>query len=186
MSAPKSNPMIRALEFVVAMLLAAMAVIVFANAILRYAFSSGLIGAEDISRFLFIWLTYIGFVVVTAQAAHLRVDIILHWFSRPGRIVLGTVSFILIIFALLMFVIGCWQQMLLNNDIMAMGAIAYPLSWNYAAGVFAGAVSLVIVGASFVRLVRGDMSEVDCSVNAEIVEETLHLSKLQNEVEETK
>ena len=37
-----------------------MVVLVFGNVVLRYAFNSGLTMSEEVSRWLFVWLTFMG------------------------------------------------------------------------------------------------------------------------------
>lgn len=165
------NRGMKTMEFVMAMLLAAMAVIVFINVVMRYAFHSGVNGAEDIARLLFVWLSFIGAVTAMATHGHLGVDMLVQKLPRSGRLAAGVASHVLMIIALLMLTNGSWQQMLLNDDTMAMGAIAYPLSWNYAAGVFAGVGCLIFVLRGLLRILRGDLQDIDFDPNAEIIHE---------------
>lgn len=165
------NRSMKTMEFIMAMLLAAMAVIVFINVVMRYAFHSGVSGAEDIARLLFVWLSFIGAVTAMASHGHLGVDMLVQKLPRSGRLAAGVGSHVLMIIALIMLTYGSWEQMLLNNDTMAMGAIAYPLSWNYAAGVFAGAGCLVFVVRGLFRVLRGDLQDIDFDPNAEIIHE---------------
>ncbi|MEO5883317.1 MAG: TRAP transporter small permease subunit, partial [Caldimonas sp.] len=44
-------------------MLATMVVLVFGNVVLRYGFNSGITASEELSRFLFVWLTFMGAVV---------------------------------------------------------------------------------------------------------------------------
>ena len=142
------------MEFVMAMLLAAMAIIVFINVILRYVFSSGINGTEDIARLMFIWLCFLGAVAVMARHEHLTVDILVSRLPPRARRAVAIVAHVLMIFALGMLLYGSWGQMLLNHGTMAMGAVAYPLSWGYAAGVFAGAGCLIYIMRSLMRQLR--------------------------------
>ena len=48
------------------LLLAAMVVMVFGNVVLRYLFDTGIDVSEELSRYFFVWLTFIGAVVVGA------------------------------------------------------------------------------------------------------------------------
>jgi len=43
--------------------LAVMVVMVFGNVVLRYAFNSGIIVSEEVSRWLFLWVTFLGAIV---------------------------------------------------------------------------------------------------------------------------
>ena len=55
-------------------MLALMVVLVFGNVVLRYGFNSGIAVSEEVSRYLFIWLTFIGAVIAVHEHAHLGVD----------------------------------------------------------------------------------------------------------------
>jgi hypothetical protein len=50
----------RVLAALMALLLATMVVLVFGNVVLRYGFNSGLAFSEEVSRWLFVWLTFMG------------------------------------------------------------------------------------------------------------------------------
>ena len=56
--------LIKVVENVLIIMFAIMAVLVFGNVILRYGFNSGIVYSEEVSRFLFVWLTLIGALIV--------------------------------------------------------------------------------------------------------------------------
>ena len=71
--------------------LAAMVVMVFGNAALRklsdyglVLFGGGIDVSEELSRILFVWLTFIGAVVVARENAHLGVDTLVAQFGTRG------------------------------------------------------------------------------------------------------
>ena len=51
-----------------------MVVLVFGNVVLRYGFNSGITVSEELSRWLFVWLTFLGAVVALREHAHLGTD----------------------------------------------------------------------------------------------------------------
>ncbi len=53
----------RLLEWILVASLAVMVVLVFGNVVLRYAFNSGITVSEEVSRWLFVWLTFLGAIV---------------------------------------------------------------------------------------------------------------------------
>ena len=61
-------------ELVVACL-AVMVVLVFGNVVLRYAFNSGISVSDELSRWLFVWITFMGAVVAMREGTHLGTDI---------------------------------------------------------------------------------------------------------------
>ena len=48
------------LKFLIALCLAVMVVLVFGNVFLRYGFNSGITVSEELSRWLLVWLTFLG------------------------------------------------------------------------------------------------------------------------------
>ncbi len=61
-------------RWVLILLLAAMAVIIFANVGLRYLTSESIEWAEEVSRHLMIWLTFLGAGPVLRYGGHIAVD----------------------------------------------------------------------------------------------------------------
>jgi TRAP-type C4-dicarboxylate transport system permease small subunit len=51
-----------------------MVMLVLGNVVLRYTFNSGITVSEEVSRWLFEWLTFLGAVVALREHAHLDSD----------------------------------------------------------------------------------------------------------------
>lgn len=167
--------LIQTLNLVMAMLLAVMGVLLFINVILRYAFHSGITGAEDISRLSFIWFTYIGVIVMLATWGNLGVDFVLQRVPARTRFMLGLAGRVLMAIALGLFVHGSWQQVVINDAILSQGAIQYPLSWNYTAGIAAGLGGLLFVIRDIVYLLKGNgrplvFIEIEAEVDPDIAD----------------
>jgi TRAP-type C4-dicarboxylate transport system permease small subunit len=64
------------LKFLIAAFLAVMVVLVFGNVFLRYAFNTGITSSEELSRLLFVWLTFLGAIVALREHGHLGVDVL--------------------------------------------------------------------------------------------------------------
>ena len=54
------NAFFKLLEFLVVACLVAMVIMVFGNVVLRYGFNSGLAVSDELSRWLFVWITFLG------------------------------------------------------------------------------------------------------------------------------
>ncbi|NDP40923.1 MAG: TRAP transporter small permease subunit, partial [Rhodoferax sp.] len=57
------NLFFKLLELLVVVCMVAMVLMVFGNVVLRYGFNSGIDVSDELSRYCFIWLTYIGAMV---------------------------------------------------------------------------------------------------------------------------
>ena len=75
----------RFLSILMAAALAIMVVLVFTNVVMRYAFSSGITISEELSRWLFVWLTFMGAVVALNDKAHLGTDTLVSRLSVQGK-----------------------------------------------------------------------------------------------------
>ena len=77
---------VKVIEFVLAGLLLGMVIMVATNVVLRYGFNSGLNFSEEMSRYFFVWLTFIGAVLAFKDHGHIGVETIVRLFGRRGRV----------------------------------------------------------------------------------------------------
>jgi len=124
-------------EWLLVLALGAMVVMVFGNVVLRYAFNSGITVTDELSRLLFVWLTFLGAVVVLRQGGHLGFDLVTTALPKAGRRVCRIVSNLLILVCCAVFLWGAWAQTMLNMGNRAPVS-GVPLGWTYAAAVVAG------------------------------------------------
>ena len=74
----------RLLEYCVVAIMATMACMVFVNVVLRYGFNSGASITEEISRYLFVWLTFLGAILAFKDNSHVSVSVLVDKLSPPG------------------------------------------------------------------------------------------------------
>jgi TRAP-type C4-dicarboxylate transport system permease small subunit len=103
-------------EWILFLLFALLVFTVFANVLSRFALHNSLPWAEELSRFLFVWITFIGAVLVNRTFSHMRLDILAQ--SLPQRIVLLlelVVSFF-VAGVMCIMMIGGYSMMIENLD----------------------------------------------------------------------
>ena len=84
------------------------AVVLFVNVVLRYVFSSSTSWAEELIRYLMIWITFIGGSVCVRKGAHIRMDFLLTLVPKSvGNAITRFVLFIAACFCAALFVYGC-------------------------------------------------------------------------------
>lgn len=64
----------KAFGFIVTIFTLSMVGMVFINAVLRYGFRTGIPEAEELSRYLFIWLCFLGAIAAYKDKQHIGVD----------------------------------------------------------------------------------------------------------------
>jgi TRAP-type C4-dicarboxylate transport system permease small subunit len=86
-------------------ILAAMACMVFANVALRFATDRSILWVEEASRYLMIWLTFVGIGPVLRYGGHLGIDALQDAAPRHAAAIRGTIfAFLLGFFALMVWV----------------------------------------------------------------------------------
>lgn len=79
----------KTLEVIIVVCLAAMCLMVFGNVVLRHFFESGINISEELSRFMFIWITFLGAIVAMREGGHLGMDMLVGRLS--GKALFGAV-----------------------------------------------------------------------------------------------
>ena len=96
----------RAIDIALVGLLAAMTLMVFGNVVLRYGFGSGLDFSEEMSRFCFVWLIFLGSVAAMRRNLHMGFDMVVVMVRPQVRRVLLTVANGLILACCLLLLVG--------------------------------------------------------------------------------
>ena len=75
----------RLIRLLMVICLAAMALLVFGNVVLRYGFTSGIAIYEELSRWFFVYLIFLGSIPALREHAHLGVDTLPRRLSLWGK-----------------------------------------------------------------------------------------------------
>ena len=129
----------RLLEFLVVVCMAAMVVMVFGNVVLRYGFNSGITVSDEMSRYCFIWLTYIGAMVAMRDGAHLGVDTLIRRLPRMGRKFCFALNQLLMLFCNVLFFMGTWQMHELQSTNISP-VVGISMIWVYGIGYIVSVV----------------------------------------------
>jgi TRAP-type transport system small permease protein len=148
------------LEMLVVLCLFAMVVMVFGNVVMRYAFNSGIQMSEEMSRFAFIWLTYLGAMIAMREGGHLGVDTMIKTLPLVGKKVCFFLSESLMLFCNVLFLWGTYQMHDLQvTNVSPVAGLS--MIWIYGIGY----VVAVVMGAFNInmlyRLFTGQLSEAE-------------------------
>lgn len=122
------------LKIVIVVCLAAMVIMVFTNVVMRYAFNSGLPISEELSRWSFVWLTFLGSILVLHERAHLGVDVVMQAVSPVVRKICAFIATVLMIYATWLILVGSVEQTRLNLGATAP-ASGLSQGWFFGVGV---------------------------------------------------
>lgn len=150
----------RIMNAIIVVSLALMVVMVFGNVVLRYAFNSGITATEELSRFLFLWLIFVGAVVAMKDHAHLGVDSLIARLPRGGKIVFVLISNALILWVCYLFFVGSWRQTVVGWG-TTMPATGISMAFHYATGlVMSVGIGVLVLGNTW-RILSGKATEAD-------------------------
>lgn len=146
------------ISYLIAAALAVMVALVFGNVFMRYAFNSGFTVSEELSRWLFVWLTFLGAVVALRDNAHLGTDMLVARLGSKGKRLFMGVSLLLMLFCLWLIFIGTYDQFMVNKDSVSP-VMEVSMGWFYAGGMVFSALSLPILLLDLYQLLTGQIDD---------------------------
>jgi TRAP-type transport system small permease protein len=139
-----SRVMDTGLSYVVAVLLVAMSGTVFGNVVCRYFLNASLAWYEEVSRFLLIWIVFLGAVIAFIRGDHLGIDVLLMVLRPRYQRMVVVVADALVLVCLAVMFQGGWDMAI---DSLQSGWVAssvpIPYGWVYMVGPVSAALMFV-------------------------------------------
>lgn len=76
----------------IALVLGAMVLMVFVNAVARYAFTANFPVFEELSRYLFVWVAFLGAMMAFKEGRHVGVDMLVNALHGKKRLIIKLVA----------------------------------------------------------------------------------------------
>lgn len=118
------------LDWILVLLLAGMTVMVFLNVVLRYGFGKGLDVSDEMSRFFFVWLIFLGAIPAMRKNMHMGFDLLVTIASPGVRRVLLTIANGLVLAVCLLILTGTLMQWHVNATNVAP-VTRMPMIWVF-------------------------------------------------------
>jgi len=138
------------LKILAILALVSMICLVFFNALLRYFFDSGIAWSEEFARICFVYMIFLGIVLVAKEKGHLTVDILLSALPAKTQLIFLFISDLLILIAMAFITIGAYQLALLTFN-QQMPATGIPSAFLYIAAIIS---SISYFGIVFINLIK--------------------------------
>lgn len=142
--------LLRAVMFIALLVMVAM---VFGNVVLRYAFNSGIAVSEELSRWLFVWLVFLGAAVAVHEHGHMGSEFLVDRLGPRARRVAVGLGLAAMGWATWLVLKGAWVQTLINWDSEAP-VTGLSQGWLYVSAVVFGVSTLPMLALQLWRLVR--------------------------------
>jgi TRAP-type transport system small permease protein len=150
----------RLLTLVMVVMLALMVLLVFGNVVLRYAFNSGITVSEEVSRWLFLWMVFLGAIVALKEHGHLGTDALVARLPRAGKKACLLIGQVLMLYVTWLLLRGSWTQTLINLEVEAPVTGA-SVAIFYGAGVVFAASAGVLLLRELWRTLSGQASDAE-------------------------
>lgn len=146
------------LSIVIVGCLALMVALVFGNVVLRYAANSGIAVSEELSRWLFVWMTFLGAVVAMRDRAHLGTDMLVAKLPVSGKKACLVAGYVLMLFVCWLLFKGALDQVKINLTTTS-ATMEASMAWFYASGMVFAVSGALILLMDFWRLITGRMRD---------------------------
>ena len=159
-SAPRTfvDRLCQGLDLLIATFLAVMVLMVFGNVVLRYVFNSGIAVSEELSRWLFVWMTFIGAVVALKEHAHLGTDMLVSRLGPVGKKACLVLSQLLMLWMTWLIFSGSLAQARINADVEAP-VTGLPMAIVYASGIAFAVPAALLLLRELWRTVSGQLRD---------------------------
>ena len=148
----------KVIGYLIAALMAVMVVLVFGNVFMRYALNSGFTLSEELSRWLFVWMTFLGAVAALRENGHLGTDMLVGRLGPTGKRICMGLSLVLMLFCDWLIFKGSYDQLMINLD-SSSAVMEVSMGWFYAAGVAFAVLSAPILLGDLWRLLTGQIDD---------------------------
>ena len=146
------------LKLLIVLCMVAMVVLVFGNVVLRYAFNSGISVSEELSRWFFVWMIFLGSLVALKERAHMGLDSLVRRLPPTGKRICLVIGHLLMLYICWLVFSGSWQQAVINWHVVAP-ASGLSMALFYAAGLVFGASAAAILIYELYLVLSGKLGD---------------------------
>lgn len=132
-----------------------MLVVIFAQVISRYVFNWTPEWSEELARYLFVWVTFIGSALIMGESGHLAVQFVPNHFkgTAVGKALEVLINLCGYVFIFILFFQGAKMTRVMTFQISP--GMEIPMSWVYAVIPLSSALMLLYLVKDTVRIVKG-------------------------------
>lgn len=134
----------RVTQWLASLVFIAMFLVTLFQVVARYVFGNPFVWTEELARFLYVWLTFIGAATVFYENKHIIVDILVSRTSAAWRTVLAFVANLFVLAFNLVLFVGGIRMVRATRTAQAPSIPAVTYAWVYLA-IALGAAAMVIM-----------------------------------------
>lgn len=147
------DKLFKGIDYFTGVLTGLMVLFVFLNVVLRTFFNSGLTWSEELARYLFVYVTYIGAISAMRANGHLGVDTLISRVKPRVQMAMYLISQTMIAALMCILVQGAYK-MVIQNTQSRTAALGIPYSVLYFAGIITGISIAILAVANIIHAVK--------------------------------
>lgn len=147
------DKLFKGIDYFTGILTGLMVLFVFLNVVLRTFFNSGLTWSEELARYLFVYVTYIGAISAMRANGHLGVDTLISRVKPGVQMAMYLISQTMIAALMCILVQGAYK-MVIQNTQSRTAALGIPYSVLYFAGIITGISIAILAVANIIHAVK--------------------------------
>lgn len=145
-------------EIVLVIMFALMVLVIFGQVIMRYVFNNSLSWSEELGKFLFVWISWIGISIGAKRKEHIKITMFVDKCSARNALICEILSEI-VVFGICAVTAYYGIELVISQAHINFAGIKISMSWGYLAVVVGCIVmmlrNLIIIKSSFNSLRSG-------------------------------
>lgn len=172
----------KVINILMASFLLLMGIFIFGNVLLRYCFNSGWTWAEELSRFLFVWVTFIGAIRAMKENKHLGFSSLIRRMPLTIQKLFLVISNVMLMYVLYLLFMGSWDMTILGLSNVA-AATNIPMAFMFGVGLITfSCMAVIVISNTYKALfVPGAVAEL---IDLQESEEEIQLTEMTKGVEQ--
>jgi TRAP-type C4-dicarboxylate transport system permease small subunit len=112
----QSNIGKKAFELLITAFMISMVGLVFFNAVLRYCFSSSIPQSEELAKYFFVWVSFLGAIIAFRDNNHVGVELLVEKLKGVPKLFVGIVGDMLMLASFVVMFVGGISFMITSSD----------------------------------------------------------------------
>lgn len=163
--------------------LAVMVVMVFGNVVMRYGFNSGIAVSEELSRWLFLWLVFLGASVAVHEQSHMGTDMLVAKLPPAGQKIAMVLGQLLMLGVTWLMFSGSLDQTKINWEVEAP-VTGLSMAWVFSTGVVFSVATAIMLLSDLWHAVQGKLTPAQIrAAHAVALHEQMEVSARAAELE---
>lgn len=142
----------KTLKFICFLLMLAMVSVIFLQVVSRYLFSNSLSWSEELGRYLFVWMTFLGAALAFREKMHVSLDMLIERLPSSLRKICLSVGYIAMILFICVLIYGGYRFVAKGSQQIS-AAMQIPMIYVYLVLPVGGALILFYVIRGFYQRV---------------------------------